>query len=243
MNNIDYSNDNKFNNYEQKEVDHFNAHAHQWWDEHGPLKTLHQLNPVRLKWLKSHMDFFNKSVLDVGCGGGILSNSMAQLGANVTAIDMAENAIEIAKIHALDIKSNVNYQYISIEELARNSQYQYSFDAITCLEMLEHVPNPLSIIQSCAKLIKPQGFIFFSTLNRNLKSYLGAVLVAEYILRILPKGTHNYQKLIKPSELAAWCESCNFNLIEFQGIGYNPLFGCFYLQKPLDINYLLACQA
>jgi len=231
------------NNYSTSEIEHFNQYAYEWWDTNGALKTLHQINPIRLKWIEQHINLANKNILDVGCGGGILAHSLALKNANVTAIDMASSAIEVAKLHAVDTKVNVNYQCTSIEELANNEQYIHSFDAITCMEMLEHVPNPQSIIESCYKLVKPKGLVFFSTLNRNLKTYLSAILTAEYILKMLPKGTHDYEKCIKPSELAIWCEKANLNPLEFKGIGYSMIFNAFYLQKSIDVNYLLVTQA
>jgi 2-polyprenyl-6-hydroxyphenyl methylase / 3-demethylubiquinone-9 3-methyltransferase len=229
-------------NYTAAEIDHFNQHAYAWWDEHGPLKTLHQINPVRLNWIESHIALSQTKILDVGCGGGILSHSMAQKGAHVLGIDMANEAIEIAKLHALDTNIHVDYQTLSIEELAANAAYQNAFDAITCLEMLEHVPNPASIVKSCSILVKPNGLVFFSTLNRNLKTYLTAILGAEYILKLLPKGTHTYKKCIKPSELAHWAELNNLQPKEFKGIGYHLLLNAFYLQNSVDVNYLLVCQ-
>jgi 2-polyprenyl-6-hydroxyphenyl methylase / 3-demethylubiquinone-9 3-methyltransferase len=249
MNNNDYG---SYKNYSEDEINHFNKHAHEWWDEQGPLKTLHQINPVRLSWVQQHIDLKHKNVLDVGCGGGILSTSMALQGANVMGIDMAQDAIDVATMHALDIRlnssntaSNLIYKNINIEELSNDKSYTNNFDCITCMEMLEHVPDPQSIIISCAKLLKPNGIIFFSTLNRNLKTYLKAIVGAEYILKLLPKGTHTYNKLIRPAELALWAQGCGLNPLEFKGIGYNPLAinnkHKFYLQKSIDVNYLLAC--
>ncbi len=234
--------DDKTSNYSQAEVEHFNKHAYMWWDTEGPLKTLHQINPIRLKWIQSHVDLQNKHILDVGCGGGILSDSMARQGAKILGIDVANEAIETAKLHALDTNVHVDYKSVPIEEIADNPAYNQAFDIITCLEMLEHVPKPKSIIESCSKLVKPNGLVFFSTLNRNLKTYLTAILGAEYILKILPKGTHTYNKCIKPSELSSWCEEFGLLPKEFKGIGYNPFFKSFYLQDSVDVNYLLMCQ-
>ncbi|MFM2344481.1 MAG: Ubiquinone biosynthesis O-methyltransferase [Pseudomonadota bacterium] len=237
-----FLNSDSSSNYSQSEVEHFNKHAYAWWDNEGPLKTLHQINPIRLKWIQSHLDIQNKILLDVGCGGGILSDGMARGGAKVLGIDVANEAIEVAKLHALDSGVHVDYQSVTIESIAGNPSYIGAFDAVTCLEMLEHVPNPKSIIQSCAKLVKPNGLVFFSTLNRNLKTYLTAILGAEYILNMLPKGTHTYSKCIKPSELSSWCEEFGLIPQEFKGIGYNPFFKSFYLQDSVDVNYLLVCK-
>ena len=229
-------------NYSKSEIEHFNKHAYIWWDEEGSLKTLHQINPIRLKWINSHTALNNKIVLDVGCGGGILSESMAKCGAKVLGIDMADEAIEVAKLHALDSGVHIDYQSTAIESIADNQSYTKAFDIVTCLEMLEHVPNPKSIVESCSKLVKPNGLVFFSTLNRNLKTYLTAILAAEYILKMLPKGTHTYNKCIKPSELSIWCEESGLMPQEFKGIGYNPFFKSFYLQDSIDVNYLLVCK-
>ena len=218
------------------EIEKFTASASQWWDPEGELKTLHQVNPLRLELVNKTCSISNKKVLDVGCGGGILSESMAAIGADVMAIDLGKELIDIADLHSLDSGINVNYQCMSIETLAE--QQNSAFDVVTCMEMLEHVPDPNSIIQACSKLVKPGGYVFFSTLNRNPKSYLLSVVVAEYMLGMLPKGTHNYSSFIKPSELAAWSRQAGLELVESRGIEYRPLSQSFTMTNDISMNYI-----
>lgn len=218
------------------EIEKFTASASQWWDPEGDLKTLHQVNPLRLELVNKTCSLSNKKVLDVGCGGGIFSESMAAIGADVTAIDLGKELIDIADLHSLDSGVNVNYQCISVEGLAE--QHNSTFDVVTCMEMLEHVPDPSSIIQACAKLVKPGGYVFFSTLNRNPKSYLLSIVVAEYMLGMLPKGTHDYSSFIKPSELAAWSRQAGLELIDSRGIEYRPLSQSFTMTNDISMNYI-----
>jgi len=218
------------------EIEKFSSKASHWWDPEGELKTLHQVNPLRLELVNKTCSLSNKKVLDVGCGGGILSESMAAIGADVTAIDLGKELIDIADLHSLDSGIHVNYQCMSIETLAE--QQNSTFDVVTCMEMLEHVPDPSSIIHACSKLVKPGGYVFFSTLNRNPKSYLLSVVVAEYMLGMLPKGTHNYSSFIKPSELAAWARQAGLELIDSQGIEYRPLSQSFAMTDDISINYI-----
>ncbi len=222
------------------ELEKFSQLAHKWWDPSSEFKPLHEINPLRLGYIERHAALDGKTVLDVGCGGGILSESMAGLGADVTGIDLAEKSLNVAKLHLLESGKKVDYQKVAVEELAETQPE--SFDVVTCLEMLEHVPDPTSIIAACAKLVKPGGWVFFSTLNRNPKSYLFAVIGAEYILNLLPKGTHEYAKFIKPSELAQSSRNAGLNLIELTGMSYNPITKVYSLGKDTDVNYIIACR-
>lgn len=223
-------------NYDPQELSKFAALAAHWWDVNGELKTLHQLNPLRLGYIMKNVNLSGKSVIDVGCGGGILAESMAFKGANVTGIDMNKAVIDVAKLHQLESASNVEYLHISTEAIAVERPAQY--DVVTCLEMLEHVPDPASIIESCARLLKPGGHAFFSTLNRNPKSYLFAILGAEYLLKLLPKNTHDYAKFIRPSELSTWVRQSDLTPREVKGIAYNPFSQVFKLTEDVSINYL-----
>ena len=224
-------------NVSQEEVDKFNELAHKWWDEESEFKPLHQINPLRLNFIHEKINLKNKKVLDVGCGGGILSESMAKLGAEVTGIDMGEKVINIAKLHALQSKLDIDYQCASIEAIA--SKHKAGFDVITCMEMLEHVPDPSIIVSLCAKLLKPGGTLFMSTINRNIKAYLFAVIGAEYILKLLPRGTHDYEKFIKPSELIAWCRKENLTIKTLIGMTYNPITQIYKLSDDVAVNYLI----
>jgi 2-polyprenyl-6-hydroxyphenyl methylase / 3-demethylubiquinone-9 3-methyltransferase len=219
------------------ELEKFSQLAHKWWDPNSEFKPLHDINPLRLAYIDRHAALAGKTVLDVGCGGGILSESMAGLGANVTGIDLGDKALQVARLHLLESGRQVDYRKIAVEDLAGEQPGHY--DVVTCLEMLEHVPNPQSVIASCAKLVKPGGWVFFSTLNRNPKSYLLAVVGAEYILNMLPRGTHDYAKFIKPSELAAWCRPVGLEIREVLGMQYNPLTRIYTLGGSTDVNYLL----
>jgi 2-polyprenyl-6-hydroxyphenyl methylase/3-demethylubiquinone-9 3-methyltransferase len=224
-------------NVDQAEVAKFEALASRWWDKESEFKPLHDINPLRTNFIDGHAKLAGKKVLDVGCGGGILSESMAQRGATVSGIDMGEAPLKIAKLHALESGLNIDYQKIPVEELAE--QQPESFDIVTCLEMLEHVPDPASIIRACYQLCKPGGQVFFSTLNRNPKSFLLAVVGAEYVLNMLPKGTHDYKKFIRPSELAAWARHTGLSVGELIGMTYNPITKTYKLGRDTDVNYLM----
>lgn len=223
-------------NYDPQELAKFAALATHWWDENGELKTLHQVNPLRLGFITKKVPLAGKRVIDIGCGGGILSESMALQKAIVTGIDMNKSVIDVAKLHQLESKTDVEYLHTSAETIAAERPGYY--DIVTCLEMLEHVPEPASIIAACAKLVKPGGHLFFSTLNRNPKSYLFAILGAEYLLKILPKNTHDYAKFIRPSELSTWLRQQDLTPREMKGIAYNPFSQTFKLTGDISVNYL-----
>jgi 2-polyprenyl-6-hydroxyphenyl methylase/3-demethylubiquinone-9 3-methyltransferase len=222
------------------ELEKFSQMAHKWWDPHSEFKPLHDINPLRLGYIDRHARLSGKTVLDVGCGGGILSESMAGLDAHVTGIDLSDKALQVARLHLLESGKQVNYRKIAVEDLAIEQPAHY--DVVTCLELLEHVPSPQSVITACAQLVKPDGWIFFSTLNRNPKSYLLAILGAEYVLNLLPRGTHDYAKFIKPSELAQFCRNAGLNLTDLTGMTYNPLNKVYSLGKDPDVNYMIACR-
>jgi 2-polyprenyl-6-hydroxyphenyl methylase/3-demethylubiquinone-9 3-methyltransferase len=222
------------------ELDKFSQMAHKWWDPHSEFKPLHDINPLRLGYIDRHASLSGKAVLDVGCGGGILSESMAGLDANVTGIDLSDKALQVARLHLLESGKQVNYRKIAVEDLAIEQPAHY--DVVTCMELLEHVPDPQSVITACAQLVKPDGWIFFSTLNRNPKSYCLAILGAEYVLNLLPCGTHDYAKFLKPSELAQFCRNAGLNLTDLTGMTYNPLNKVYSLGKDTDVNYMIACR-
>jgi len=224
-------------NADQNELDKFSQLAHRWWDPESEFKPLHQINPLRLDWIDSHASIAGKKVLDIGCGGGILSESMAVKGAEVTGIDLSSKALAVARLHLMESGNSVEYLEISAEQLAEQSPA--SFDVVSCMEMLEHVPNPASTIAACAALVKPGGHVFFSTINRNLKAYLLAVIGAEYVLKMLPKGTHDYAKFIKPSELTRWSKSVELEPSELIGLSYNPITQIYSLGRDTSVNYLL----
>lgn len=226
-------------NADQTEIEKFSALAHRWWDPTSEFKPLHAINPLRLDWIQKHAELTGKKVLDVGCGGGILTESIAKVGAKAKGIDLSEKALKVAELHSLETGITVDYEFISAENLAGKEAGQY--DVVTCMEMLEHVPEPLSIIQSCSRLVKPGGKVFFSTLNRNPKSYLLAIIGAEYILKMLPKGTHDYKKFIKPSELGNYLREANLEMNEIIGLSYNPITQVYSLGRDTDVNYLVAC--
>ncbi|MBS1162021.1 MAG: 3-demethylubiquinone-9 3-methyltransferase [Proteobacteria bacterium] len=224
-------------NADPAELDKFGDLAHRWWDPNSEFKPLHDINPLRLEWIDSHVKLAGKRVLDVGCGGGLLSEGMAALGAEVTGIDLSEKPLGVAKLHLLESGRKVDYRKIAVEQLAE--EMPGAFDAVTCLEMLEHVPTPSSVVSACARLVKPGGQVFFSTLNRNPKSYLFAVIGAEYVLKMLPKGTHDYARFIKPSELARWSKLAGLEPAELIGMSYNPLTQQYSLGHDSSVNYLL----
>ncbi|MCI0653338.1 MAG: bifunctional 2-polyprenyl-6-hydroxyphenol methylase/3-demethylubiquinol 3-O-methyltransferase UbiG [Methylococcaceae bacterium] len=223
-------------NVHAHEIDKFGSLAERWWDVHGEFKTLHAINPIRTRFILEHSAIEGQKILDVGCGGGILSEALAKLGAEVTGIDLSEDLIEIANLHGLEFGLKVEYKKISAEDLANGQPA--TFDCITCMEMLEHVPRPESIVAACSELVKPGGKVFFSTLNRKLKSYLLAVVGAETILRMIPKGTHDYKTFIKPSELSAWCRRAGLEIEAITGVEYHPLNRSFSAGKDIDVNYI-----
>ena len=225
-------------NLDQEEVNKFDELASKWWDEEGEFKPLHQINPLRVNFIEERSFLKGKKILDVGCGGGILAEAMGQLGGKVTGIDASPNTIGIAKAHSKSVNSGVIYIQKTIEEFIASNPDE-KFDVITCLEMLEHVPSPLGVIQSCSSLLNDGGDIFFSTINRNPKSYLFAVIGAEYILNLLPKGTHDYEKFIKPSELAGWIRNSGLTTKETIGLSYNPITNNYWLGKDIQVNYMV----
>ncbi|QKJ67975.1 bifunctional 2-polyprenyl-6-hydroxyphenol methylase/3-demethylubiquinol 3-O-methyltransferase UbiG [Deefgea piscis] len=227
-------------NVDQAEIEKFSALAHKWWDKSSEFKPLHEINPLRIGFIEQYAGIKGLSMLDVGCGGGILSEGLAERGATVTGIDLAEKSLKVAKLHLFESGLSVNYQNIPVEQLA--AEQAESFDVVTCMEMLEHVPSPASIIEACARLVKPGGWVFFSTLNRNPKSYLLAVLGAEYVLNMLPRGTHEYKKFIKPSELARMTRAVGLNTVAITGMTYNPITDIYKLSDDTDVNYIVATQ-
>jgi 2-polyprenyl-6-hydroxyphenyl methylase / 3-demethylubiquinone-9 3-methyltransferase len=224
-------------NADPAELRKFSDLAHRWWDPASEFKPLHEINPLRLGWIDKRANLAGKQVLDVGCGGGILSESMAGLGATVTGIDLSEKALGVARLHLFESGCKVDYQHVGAEAFA--AEHAGRFDVVTCMEMLEHVPDPSSTVAACARLAKPGGHVFFSTLNRNLKSYVMAVVGAEYLLKLLPKGTHEYAKFIKPSELARYCRGVDLEIVELTGMSYNPLTRVYSLGNDADVNYLV----
>lgn len=225
-------------NADPLELQKFSDLAHRWWDPTSEFRPLHEINPLRLEWINSRAPLRDKTVLDIGCGGGILAESMAKKGAAVTGIDLSEKALKVADLHSLETGVTVRYEMIAAEELAVREPARY--DVVTCMEMLEHVPDPAAIVQACATLVKPGGQVFFSTLNRNPKSYLFAVIGAEYLLRLLPKGTHDYAKFITPSELAQFIRNAGLNVNALKGMSYNPLTKIYSLNQNTGVNYLIA---
>ena len=224
-------------NVDPAELQKFATLALRWWDPNSEFKPLHEINPLRLNYIDHIAGLAGKRVLDVGCGGGILSESMAQRGAVVTGIDLGEKALKVAQLHQLESGVTVDYRLVAVEDLA--SEQPESYDVVTCMEMLEHVPDPAAVVRACAKLAKPGGRLFFSTLNRNLKAYLFAVIGAEYVLNLLPKGTHEYEKFIKPSELSAWCRAVGLEVSGMTGMSYNPLSKRYALGDDVSVNYII----
>ncbi len=224
-------------NVDLNEIRKFEDLAWRWWDRDSEFKPLHDINPLRLNYIDDHAHLQGKNVIDIGCGGGILAESMARRGATVTGIDMGATPLEVAELHALESQVEVTYRQISAEAIVTEAPEQ--FDVVTCMEMLEHVPDPASVIAACANLVKPGGDVFFSTLNRNPKAFALAILGAEYVLNMLPKGTHEYAKFIKPSELERWARSVGLELRNIAGMTYNPLFQSYRLGNDVDVNYLM----
>ena len=227
-------------NVDAAEVARFDALASRWWDPNGAFGSLHEINPLRLDWIRQRVNLQNLRVIDIGCGGGILAESMADAGANVTGIDMAEGPLAVARLHQLESQVEVDYRQATAEELAAENVAQY--DVVTCLEMLEHVPEPSLVIQSCADLVKPGGNVFFSTINRNPKAFLFAIVGAEYLLKLLPQGTHEYRKFIRPSELESWARNAGLELKSSIGMHYNPVLKEYSLGPDLNVNYLMHFQ-
>ncbi len=224
-------------NIDKAEIAKFEAMASKWWDPNSEFRPLHDINPLRLNYIDEFASLSGKNVLDVGCGGGILSESMALRGANVTGIDMGEAPLAVARIHQKQSGVEVNYLHSTAEKMAET--HAETYDIVTCLEMLEHVPDPSSVISACQKMVKPGGHVFFSTINRSPKSYLFAIIGAEYVLQLLPKGTHDYKKLIKPSELSAWSRSAGLTVKNVKGMTYNPLTKKYKLGNNVDVNYMI----
>ena len=226
-------------NFDPAELAKFSDLAHRWWDLESEFRPLHQINPIRLAWIESLVSLKGQHVLDIGCGGGILTDAMARKGADVLGIDLSTKALKVAQLHALEAQTEgVKYKEISAEALA--AQQPGSFDVVTCMEMLEHVPDPSAIVKACATLVKPGGHVFFSTINRNAKSFLFAIVGAEYVLKLLPRGTHEYAKLIKPSELAGYCRDAHLDLQQTKGLQYNPLSRHYWLDADTSVNYMFA---
>jgi 2-polyprenyl-6-hydroxyphenyl methylase / 3-demethylubiquinone-9 3-methyltransferase len=228
-------------NADPAELAKFSELAHRWWDPQSEFRPLHQINPLRLDWIDSLVGLSGKRVLDVGCGGGILSDSMARRGADVTGIDLATKALKVAQLHALEAATpNVRYLETSVEALA--AEQPARFDVVTCMEMIEHVPDPSSVVRACSELVKPGGWVFFSTINRNPKAFLFAIVGAEYVLRLLPRGTHEYAKFVRPAELAAHCRDSGLALDHMRGMEYNPLTQRYWLSGDTSVNYLVATR-
>ena len=229
-------------NADPAELAKFSELAHRWWDMDSEFRPLHMINPLRLDWIHSICPLTGLHALDVGCGGGILADSMARRGAaEVLGIDLSTKALKIAQLHALEAQTpNIAYREVSVEALA--AEVPASFDVVTCMEMLEHVPDPASVVQACADLVKPGGWVFFSTLNRNAKSFMLAIVGAEYVLNMLPRGTHEYAKMIRPSELAGFCRHCDLDVRQTSGLEFNPLTARYFLSKDTSVNYLFATQ-
>ncbi len=224
-------------NIDPAEIKKFEDLASRWWDKQGEFKPLHEMNPLRLNFINTGSPIENKTVCDIGCGGGILSESMAFCGATVTGSDMGKAALAVARLHALESDVDIDYQQITAEDMAQ--QKPSSYDVITCMEMLEHVPSPASIIQACFDLVKPGGSVFFSTINRNPKSYMFAIVGAEYLMKLLPRGTHDFSKFIKPSELDEWARLAGLELVNLKGISYNPFTSLFSQSQNVDVNYMV----
>jgi 2-polyprenyl-6-hydroxyphenyl methylase / 3-demethylubiquinone-9 3-methyltransferase len=228
-------------NADPQELAKFSELAHRWWDKQSEFRPLHDINPLRLDWIDRHARLSGKRVVDVGCGGGILADSMARKGADVLGIDLATKPLKVAQLHAMEAATpSITYREVAAEALA--AEAPSSFDVVTCMEMLEHVPDPSSVVRACADLVKPGGWVFFSTINRNAKAFLHAIVGAEYLLKMLPAGTHDYARFIRPSELAGWCRDARLDLVEARGMQYNPLTRRYWLSADTSVNYLVASR-
>jgi 2-polyprenyl-6-hydroxyphenyl methylase/3-demethylubiquinone-9 3-methyltransferase len=228
-------------NADPQELEKFGDLAHKWWDTEGDFKPLHRINPLRLDWIALRAPLAGRDLLDVGCGGGILAESMAQRGANVLGIDLSVKPLKVARLHAMEAGvQGLEYREVAVEALA--AERPAAFDTVTCMEMLEHVPDPASVVASCARLVKPGGTVFFSTLNRNPKSFAFAIVGAEHILKLLPKGTHEYAKFIRPSELSGFARDAGLEVLEFSGLEFNPLTQRYWLSADTSVNYMVACR-
>ncbi len=227
-------------NFDPSEIKKFEDLASRWWDEQGEFKPLHEMNPLRLNFINSGSALADKAVCDIGCGGGILSESMAKCGATVTGLDMGKAPLSVARLHAMESELEIDYQQITAEEFADSNADKY--DVITCMELLEHVPDPASVIKACFTLVKPGGSVYFSTINRNPKSYLFAIVGAEYMMKMLPRGTHDYARFIKPSELDSWAREAGLKLSDLKGVSYNPFTGLFSQSQDVDVNYMVHYQ-
>ena len=228
-------------NADPAELAKFSELAHRWWDPDSEFRPLHQINPLRLDWIKAIAPLTGQKVLDIGCGGGILSDAMARQGADVLGIDLSTKALRVAQLHALEVGApNLKFREVSAEAIAAEEPATY--DIVTCMEMLEHVPDPASVVQACSRLVKPGGWVFFSTINRNAKAFLLAIVGAEYVLNMLPRGTHEYAKLIRPSELATYCRTAGLDMQHTRGLEYNPLTRRYWLSANTSVNYMLATR-
>ena len=224
-------------NFDPSEIKKFEDLASRWWDEHGEFKPLHEMNPLRLNFINTGSPLADKTACDIGCGGGILSESMAKCGAAVTGLDMGKAPLSVARLHAMENDLDIDYQQITAEEFAQDNKNKY--DIVSCMEMLEHVPDPASVIAACYQLVKPGGSVYFSTINRNPKSYLLAIVGAEYVMKMLPRGTHDYARFIKPSELDSWASAAGLELNDLKGVSYNPFTGLFSQSQDVDVNYMV----
>jgi 2-polyprenyl-6-hydroxyphenyl methylase / 3-demethylubiquinone-9 3-methyltransferase len=228
-------------NADPQELAKFSELAHRWWDTQSEFRPLHEINPLRLDWIEQQVRLSGKRVVDIGCGGGILSDAMARRGAQVLGIDLASKALKVAQLHALEAETpSIEYREVAAEALAAEMPGQ--FDVVTCMEMLEHVPQPASVVNACAQLVKPGGWVFFSTINRNAKAFLFAIVGAEHVLNLLPKGTHEYARFIRPSELAQWCREAGLTLAATRGMEYNPITRRYRLSGDTSVNFLFACR-